>query len=204
MTTIVGLRRPRAGDPTVEVLLDAGERFAIHDRRLSEQRLAVGARLDDGEVAALARAGAADTAERRALRLIARRPRSRAELTRRMRGWGLQATDASGVLERLAAMGVVDDEALAAAVVSARRERAYGRLRIAADLERLAVDPDTGAEVAATSAAGEVERARRALGGRGGEAARDPAGIRRAAAFLARRGFDAETVAAVLDLDVDA
>ena len=58
-------------------------------------------------------------------------------------------------------------------------------------------------EAAATSAAGEVERARRALGGRGGGAARDPAGVRRAAAFLARRGFDTETVAAVLDLDVD-
>jgi regulatory protein len=204
MPTIVGLRRPRAGDPTVEVLLEAGERFAIHDRRLSEQGLAVGARLDDAEVAALARAGAADTAERRALRLIARRPRSRAELARRMQGWGLAPPAAGAVLDRLAAMGMVDDEALAATVVSARRERAYGRLRIAADLDRLAVDPDASAEAAATSTEGEVERARRALGSRGGAAGRDPATVRRAAAFLARRGFDSETVAAVLDLDVDA
>ncbi len=204
MKTIVGLRRPRAGDPTVEVLLEAGERFAIHDRRLSEHGLAMGTRLDDAEVAAIARASAADTAERRALRLIARRPRSRAELARRMQGWGLAPADAGAVLDRLAAMGVVDDEALAVAVVSARRERAYGRLRIEADLDRLAVDPDTGTRAAATSAAGEVERARRALGGRGGALGRDPAAVRRAAAFLARRGFDTETVAAVLDLDVDA
>lgn len=204
MPTIVGLRRPRVGDPTVEVLLEAGERFAIHDRRLSEQGLTVGARLDDAEVAALARAGAADTAERRALRLIARRPRSRAELARRMQAWGLAPASANAVLDRLAAMGMVDDEVLAAAVVSARRERAYGRLRIAADLDRLSVDPDTSAEAAATSTAGEVERARRALGGHGDVIGRDPAALRRAAALLARRGFDSETIAAVLDLDVDA
>ena len=67
------------------------------------------------------------------------------------------------VLDRLAAMGMVDDGALAAAVVSSRRASAYGRLRIESDLDRLEVDPAAGASVAATSAEAEVERARLAL-----------------------------------------
>jgi SOS response regulatory protein OraA/RecX len=98
---------------------------------------------------------------------------------------------------------VVDDEALAAAVVSSRRANAYGRLRIESDLGRLEVAPGASAEVAATSPEAEVERARRALGPRPAPDRGDLAAVRRAATFLARRGFDAETVATVLRLDVD-
>lgn len=204
MTTVVGLRRPRPGDPVVEVVLGAGERVVVHDRRLSEHGLMVGAQLDGEARAALERAGVADAAERRALRLIARRPRSRAELHRRMAEWGLPSEDAPGVLDRLAAMGVLDDRALASAVVSSRRASAHGRLRIAADLDRLEVDAAAVAVAAATSHEAEVERARLALGARRSPDTGDPAAVRRAATFLARRGFDAETVATVLRLDIDA
>lgn len=204
MTTVIGLRRPRPGDPVVEVVLGAGERVVVHDRRLSEHGLAVGAELDAEGQAALERAGAADAAERRALRLIARRARSRAELARRLGEWGLPAEDATEVLDRLAAMGVIDDRALASAVVSSRRASAHGRLRIASDLDRLQVDPAAVSAAAATSAEAEVERARLALGARHSPDAGDPAAVRRAATFLARRGFDRETVATVLQLDIDA
>jgi len=197
--TVAGLRRPRPGDPTVEVLLGSGERVRIHDRRLAEQRLVVGDALDPAACRALREAGRADSAERRALRLIAIRPRSRAELARRMGEWGLTETCAAAVLERLSAIGAVDDGALAAAVVSSRRARAYGRLRVDADLERLRISENVRG-VARTTAAEEAERARQALRSRG---APDPAHPRRAAAFLYRRGFDADTVAAVLGLDAD-
>ena len=201
--TVAGLRRPRPGDPTVEVLLESGERVRVHDRRLAEQGLAVGDELDPAACAALREAGRADGAERRALRLIAIRPRSRAELARRMSAWGLSEASMGAVLERLAAIGAVDDGVLAAAVVSSRRAHAYGRLRVDADLERLRVDPAARA-VAETDAGDEVERARRALEGRGAPDPRDPAGLRRAAGFLHRRGFDADTVAAALGIDSDA
>lgn len=200
--TVAGLRRPRPGDPTVEVLLGSGERVRVHDRRLSEQRLAVGDELDPEACAALRDAGRADSAERRALRLIAIRPRSRAELARKMGEWGLSEPTAGAVLERLSAIGAVDDSVLAAAVVSSRRGHAYGRLRVDADLERLRVAEDARA-VAETTAGDEAERARRALRARGGADPRDPAELRRAAGFLHRRGFDADTVAAVLGLDAD-
>ncbi len=201
--TVAGLRRPRPGDPTVEVLLGSGERVRVHDRRLAEQGLAVGDELDPSACAALREAERADGAERRALRLIAVRPRSRAELARRMGEWGLSEAAASAVLERLAAIGAVDDGVLAAAVVSSRRAHAYGRLRVDADLERLRVEPAARA-VAETGAADELERARRALEARGAPDPRDPAGLRRAAGFLHRRGFDADTVAAALGIDADA
>jgi regulatory protein len=199
--TVVGLRRPRAGDPTIEVVLESGDRLRVHDRRLAEHGLAVGAFLDPAALAKLERADAADAAERRALRLIARRPRSRSELARRLEGWGLGADDAARVLERLRGMGVLDDAALAAAVVSSRRAHAYGRLRIEADLNRLEVDPAVGDPVAATSAETEADRARQALHARRAPVTRDPADMRRAAAFLSRRGFDGDTVAAVLGFD---
>jgi len=197
--TVAGLRRLRPGDPTVEVLLGSGERVRLHDRRLADHGLAVGDELDPAACEALRDAGRADAAERRALRLIAIRPRSRAELARRMGEWGVAETTASAVLDRLAAIGAVDDGALAAAVVSSRRARAYGRLRVDADLERLRISENVRG-VARTTAAEEAERARQALRSRG---APDPAHPRRVAGFLYRRGFDADTVADVLGLDAD-
>jgi regulatory protein len=200
-TVVVGLRRPRAGDPSVEVELDSGERVRVHDRRLPEHGLAVGASLDPATHAALVRAGAADAAERRSLGLIGRRPRSRAELSRRMRAWGVPREDAVQVLERLQGMGVLDDAALASAIVSSRRARSYGRLRIESELARLEVDPDVSAALAETSPGAEVDRARAALGSRQSAPTSDPADLRRAAQFLARRGFDGDTVAAALGFD---
>ncbi len=199
---VAGLRRPRPRDPTVEILLASGERLRVHDRRLAEHGLAVGAELDPAACAALRAAGSADAAERRALGLIAVRGRSRAELARRMGEWGLSEATATAVLERLSAMGAIDDGVLAAAVVSSRRAHAYGRLRVHADLERLRVAPAARA-VAETTPGGEIERARRALAARGAPDPSDPPGLRRAAGYLQRRGFDADTVAAVLGIDAD-
>jgi len=201
--TVAGLRRSRPGGPTVEVLLGSGERVRIHDRRLVEHRLAVGDELDPAACDALRDAGRADAAERRALRLIAIRPRSRAELARRMGEWGLSEPTVGAVLERLSAIGAVDDGLLAAAVVSSRRAHAYGRLRVAADLERLRVS-EAARAVAHTTAGDEAERARQALRSHGAPDPGSPAELRRAAGFLHRRGFDADTVAAVLGLDADA
>jgi regulatory protein len=174
----------------------------VHDRRLADHRLAVGDELEPAACDALRDAGRADAAERRALRLIAIRPRSRAELADRLGEWGLAEPAASAVLHRLSAIGAVDDGVLAAAAVSSRRAHAYGRLRVDADLERLRVAPEARA-VAETSAGDEAERARLALRSRGAPGPHGPAELRRAAGFLQRRGFDADTVAAVLGLDAD-
>jgi regulatory protein len=203
VTAVVGLRAVRPGDPTVEVLLESGDRVRVHARRLLAHPVAVGASLDPGAHAALLRAAAADAAERRALGLIARRPRSRAELAPRMAAWGLGAEDVAAVLDRLHGLGACDDAALASALVADRRAQGHGRLRIQADMRRLGVDPAAGVEPAATTAAAEAARARAVLVSRYGGPPRDPAGIRRAAAFLARRGYDDDAVASALGIDGD-
>ena len=206
MTAIVDLRPARGGDPMVEVVLESGDRVRLHSRRLLEHAVAIGDSITAGELAALRRAAAADAAERRALRLIGRRPRSRAELGRRLAEWGLAPAEAAAVIDRLAGMGACDDRVLADAVVWSRRATGHGRLRIEADLARLGMADDARAEVAAATASGEEARARTALARRFGPAGvpPDPASLRRAAGFLARRGFDADTVACVLEtLDPD-
>ena len=202
-TPVRGLRRLRAGDPTIEVVLGSGERLQVHDRRVVEHGLHAGAVLDALAEEALRAAARADAAERRALRLIGRRPRSRSELERRLGEWGLSDAEAAGVIDRLASVGLVDDDMLAGAVVAARRAAGYGRLRVRHDLDRIGIPHETTAAHAGTTAAAELDRARAALGSRRAPRTDDAAGVRRAAAYLARRGFDAETVAAALGLDAD-
>jgi regulatory protein len=199
---VTTIRRRRPGDSAVDVVLDSGDVVRVHDRRLVEHRLSPGMTLGAAGVHALRQAAAADAAERRALRLIARRPRAEAELRARMAGWGVDAVTATGVLERLAELGQVDDRRLAVAVTEARHEQGYGRLRTAHDLARLAVDEPAAAEALETLPEDERPAAERIARRRFGPPPYDDRTARRAAAFLARRGFDAEVVAAAVGLPV--
>jgi regulatory protein len=194
------IRRSRPGDSAVDVVLDSGEVLRIHDRRMVEHRLSTGTTLGAAGVDALRQAAAADAAERRALRLIARRPRSRAELRARLAGWGVDDVTAAGVLERLTELGQVDDRRLAVAVTETRREQGYGRLCTARDLARLAVGEPAAAEALGTLPDDERPLAERIAERRFGPPPYDDRTARRAAAFLARRGFDAEAVAAAVGL----
>ena len=162
MVHVTAIRRRRPGDSVVDIVLDSGEvcvsTIAGSPSIGSRQAALGGPGLD-----ALRRAAAADAAERRALGLIARRPRSEAELRTRMAGWGVDEVTAAGVLERLADLGQVDDRRLAAAVTESRLEQGYGRLGTAHDLARLAVD-----EPAAAAALGTLPDAAVLSGGAAG------------------------------------
>ena len=202
---VESVRPAPAGPPLVEVALAGGEVLRVHERRLAGAGPRPGVDLDPDRLDALRRFAIVDAAERRALRLIGRRARSRAELARRLVEWGLDAAEADATLDRLSAVGLVDDAALAGAVAESRRRQGHGRLRIAADLDRLAVEPEAGAAALADPAAeAELDRARRELERRFGGAPHDRREVARAAAHLARRGFDADTVAEALGLMPDA
>ena len=189
----------------VAVGLEGGQAIRVHVRRLECSWLTVGEPVPTDRLASLRTWEAADAAEQRALRLLTRRGRSRAELRSRLTGWGVDAASAEEVLERLVACGAVDDAALAESVVSSRRRTGHGRLRINADLERLAVDPEASSSVLTDDGGDEQElaRARRELDRRYGGRPADRRGLARAAGHLARRGFDSDTVAAALGLDAD-
>jgi regulatory protein len=195
---VTAIRRRRPGDPAVDVMLDSGESVRVHDRRIGEHRLSPGAELGRPGLDALRRAAAFDDAERRALRLLERRPRSAAELRARMASWGVDEVIAAGVLERLGELGQVDDRRLAVFVAESRRANGYGRFRTASDLARLAVD-DAAAESALSRLPADDEGdAEQVVRRKFGEPPYDDRTARRAAGFLARRGFGPDAVAAAV------
>jgi SOS response regulatory protein OraA/RecX len=195
---IVSLRETRPGQARIDLVLETGEAIRLHQRRLVGADLASGTVVCADGLAELRRHAAFDAAELRALHLIARRPRSWSELRERCTSWGLAEPAACDLVARLERIGAVDDRALRAALVHHRHESGHGRLRIEADMARLGV---TGADGdTADDPEGEAERARRELERRFGARPTTAADIRRAAAHLARRGFDEDTVADVLQI----
>lgn len=156
-----------------------------------------GKTLDPEEVERLLRADAAVRAYRRAVRLLAVRPRSRAELASRL----LQDAPAEVVqstLDRLQAEGLLDDERFARLWATSRRAvRGFGVARIRRELlqkgvDREGVDRALGELDPADEGALAEEAARRRLGR---YARLDPAtAFRRLFASLARRGFSTTTI----------
>ncbi|MCK9876236.1 recombination regulator RecX [Frankia sp. Ag45/Mut15] len=136
------------------------------------------------------------------LRQLATRARSRAELATTLRRRGVVDDVAETVLDRLTAVGLVDDSAFAAAYVSsARTHRGLGRQALAAELRRRGVDADV--VQVATEAVGDAEEEdvardlvrRRSAAMRGLPA---PVRARRLLALLARRGYSAQLASRVV------
>ncbi len=139
---IVDVRSAGGRSPLAELVFDDGDRLRLHPRRLGDLGLRAGAELTDDDLAAVERLALADDCEQRALRLLATRSRSTAELARRMVGWGLTPEEADAVVEQLARVGVVDDDAFAVALSDQLRRRGHGHLRARADLERHGLEED--------------------------------------------------------------
>ncbi len=131
-----------------------------------------------------------------ALRFLASRSRSEAEVRRRLASRGVDVDDIKGVVERLRELGYLDDAAFAAAVIRARTERrARGRRLVAEELQSKGVNVNV-AERALDACYGDelevarpvAEREARKLHGRAFGDFRQRLG-----AFLVRRGFEHET-----------
>ncbi|MCY3749277.1 MAG: regulatory protein RecX [Chloroflexi bacterium] len=131
-----------------------------------------------------------------ALRFMASRARSEAEVRRRLASRGVDDEDIEGVLERLRALGYVDDAEFAAAVIQSRRQGRARGLRLVEDelrakgvsdeVLREALEHWYGDEVAVARPVAERQAER--LQGRGFGEFRQRLG-----AFLVRRGFEHAT-----------
>jgi len=155
-----------------------------------------------------------------AARFLEVRPRSIEEVRRRLREAGYRADLVDGAIERLADLGMLDDEAFARAWVESRdRARPRGERALRSELRRKGVSGALIAEVLGErgSASMETDRATsgdraspgsaddvaaaRLLARRGGAAARE-ADLRRrrakAYALLARHGFDPDVAGRAL------
>ncbi|WP_163551471.1 recombination regulator RecX [Candidatus Frankia alpina] len=130
------------------------------------------------------------------LRQLATRARSRAELATTLRRRGVADDVAATVLDRLAAVGLVDDAAFAAAFVSsARSQRGLGRQALAAELRRRGVQPAMVEAATAVVAAQDEEATARDLVRRrlrSMDRLPEQARARRLLAMLMRRGYPPE------------
>lgn len=134
-----------------------------------------------------------------ALRLLARRDHSSAELTQKLRGRGHEAADIDEAIERLRTAGHLDEAGLARRRSASRAEAGYGPARIRADLARRGI-PRALQEAALRELEVDwVGRAVAELERRFGPArSSDPGERARRARFLAARGFDAATIGRAL------
>ena len=143
-----------------------------------------------------------DAAREAALRLLERLRRTRADLVRRLRDQGYTPRAVDTALERLAAVGLVDDAEYARAYLAGRRgRRPAGLRRLELELRVRGVSPEDIAHGLARLEAergptDDVAMARRVVAQAARRyAALDPRKRRqRLYALLIRRGFDGETI----------
>ena len=192
----------RSGSWGVAVSLENGRRFRLDARRLLDLPLRPGEPVDGATVDRLVRWQKLDVAERRILRLLAARPRSRAELERRLAELALDESEAGELLGRLTAAGLIDDRAMAGGVVAGELRRGAGTLRIEAALARFELDPES-ASAALADADPEPEhlRAERIARERFGDPPWTPRDRARIARHLAGRGFEPDTIEAIAGAD---
>jgi regulatory protein len=137
-----------------------------------------------------------------ALRFLAQRPRTEQEVRWRLRRAGVDETSLAGVLDQLRQHGLVDDTAFAQYWVEQRQTfRPRGARLLRAELRQLGVAAaaaETAAETTEVSAAEDAYRAAhkraRQLSSAGERAFKT-----RLAQFLARRGFDWDTISVVVE-----
>lgn len=165
-------------------------------------------------------AAAAPSLRARALRLLALREHSRAELARKLARHALPPRDAAAaetpddgaaaeeqaaeaarrveaLLDELAASGLLDERRAADAVVRSQAGR-FGRMRLQQDLRRRGLPPELAAQALATVEGSELARAHEVWRRRFGQPSADPAERARQARFLAGRGFDADVIRRVV------
>ena len=131
----------------------------------------------------------------RAIRLLARREHSRAELTRKLAAHGTEESIAN-VLAQLETEGLLSDARAAAAYVRSHGGR-FGAARLRQDLRARGIDPELAtAEVG--DLADEMERARDVWAKKFAAAPADTLEWARQARFLQGRGFAAEVIRRLL------
>ncbi|AUN95914.1 regulatory protein RecX [Pseudazoarcus pumilus] len=140
---------------------------------------------------------AADRLRQKALRLLALREHSRAELARKLDGLGTP-DEVEATLERMAELGLQSDRRFAESWVRSKAGR-FGTARLRMDLARRGIDADTIVEVLGAADAGtDIERARAVWATKFGTLARDRREWARQARFLQGRGFSTDVIAKLL------
>lgn len=132
-----------------------------------------------------------------AIRLLARREHTRAELARKLAGHG-SPDEVAAVIDSLGATELQSDRRAAESYVRSHADR-LGASRLRQDLRTRGVSDDLiAAQLAAGTLPDELERARSVWRKKFAAAPENPREWARQARFLQGRGFDAETIRRLL------
>ncbi|MCK9984708.1 MAG: regulatory protein [Azoarcus sp.] len=138
----------------------------------------------------------------RALRHLARREHSRAELARKLAPHGA-AEEIEDVLDRITELGLLSDHRFAEAWVRSKAAR-FGTARLRRELAQRGVGRDTiDAALDAEAVEDDVERARAVWRGKFGAAPADAREWARQARFLQGRGFGTDVIRKILKENPD-
>ena len=133
----------------------------------------------------------------RALRHLARRDHSRAELARKLAAHG-EADEVDAVIARMGELGLQSDSRYAEAFVRGKAAR-FGASRLRSELARRGIERDLIEQAIENECVeSEVERARQVLRSRFSVAPADPREWARQARFLQTRGFAPELIRKLL------
>lgn len=133
----------------------------------------------------------------RALRLLAGREHSRAELEKKLAPHEEESGELQRSLDELQAKGFISDQRVVESVIHRRAAR-LGVGRVKQELQAKGISADAMAEALDGLRGTEVQRAREVWRKKFGEAAADAAGRAKQMRFLAARGFGAEAIRRVV------
>jgi regulatory protein len=141
------------------------------------------------------------------LRYLSYRPRSESEVRNYLRQRNYPADTVANVLVKLRSLDYVNDESFARNWALARaRNQGYGPKRIAQELRAKGIDQRTSREIVRKTFEEENQEshAKRLLTRRfKGQNLEDAKVLRRAAAFLQRRGYGSKVIFDLLKLSID-
>lgn len=133
----------------------------------------------------------------RALRLLAGREHSRAELEKKLAAHETEPGELRRALDELQAKGFISDQRVVESVIHRRAAR-LGAGRVKQELQAKGIGADAVAEAVERLRGSEVERAREVWRKKFGEPAADAAARAKQMRFLAARGFGADAIRRVV------
>jgi regulatory protein len=133
----------------------------------------------------------------RALRLLAGREHSRAELERKLKPHETEPGELARALDELHAKGFINEQRVLESVVHRRAAR-LGAARVKQELQAKGLDPAAVAQAVAELRSTEVERAREVWRKKFGQPPADSAERGKQMRFLMARGFGAEAIRRVI------
>ncbi len=203
--TITAISAQTHDSQRVNVFVEGRFAFGLSLDALAREGLYVGQHLDEAAWSRLEALAETERALSAALRLLAVRPRSSAEICQRLRRKGFGPVAVARVLERLRAAGTLDDTAFSRYLIENRQTfRPRGARALRAELRHKGVDRETiEAAMVAYGGDADAERARALAVARAAlpryTRVPDRATFdRRLGGLLQRRGFDLDTIRPIL------